>query len=121
MDVVGNEVVKSDKYKELGAFDQKELIKGIYSDVKSASKKITLEESAAQIAAGIYEQMKTLEPNELKEFVTRIKDRGLMTDRVLEFVLAYTKADASPEGLEDTVRTQMGGEKLPTFLGLSVP
>jgi len=121
MDVIGNEMVNTSEFQKLPDVGKKEILKELYSDTKSLSKKAVMEESAAQIAAGIYQQMKDLQGEELIQFVKRLENKGLLKDNIMEFILGYKKSDINPSEVTNFIQTQMGGEKTPRIFGLPVP
>jgi hypothetical protein len=121
MDVIGNEMVESEEFQKMPDFQKTKTLKEIYSDTKSLSKKAVMEESAAQIAAGIYEQMKDLEGGELLSFVEKLKNKGLLKDNIMEFIIGFRKADVSPANIKEFSQGLPGGEKTPQLFGLPVP
>lgn len=121
MDVVGNALVETPEFQKLPDVEKEKLIKELYSESKSISKKVSLEKDAAQIAAGIYQQMKDMQGDELVKFVESIKNKGLLKESIMQFILAYKKNDMDPTAVEKFIQTDLGGEPTPRLFGLPVP
>lgn len=121
MDVVGNAIVEQDFYKKMGDYDKTELLKNIYSAEKSDIKKEVIQNNAAQIAAGIYAEIKNMDMEDRRKFFDKLKNKGLMKPEIIDFVIKYMQAKPDQNKLDKTLEGLPNMELSPRIFGVQVP
>ena len=82
----------SEKYQALGDDEKLEFLKNLASEAKSEAKG----EIASDLAGIVYNEIKKADSVKRKEVVRNLKNRGLLTENILDYLLPMLESQPLP-------------------------
>ena len=92
LDKFNEKLEMSEKYNLLGDEEKLEFIKSLVSEAKKEAKG----EIASDLAGVVYNELKKSKKEERKETILKLKNRGLMTENILDYLLPMIEAQPFP-------------------------
>ena len=88
LDLFNDEIKLSQSYQAMGDEEKLELIKELVSEAKKEAKG----EVASDLAGVVYNEIKKSKPDKREEVITNLKNRGLMTENIMDYLLPMLEA-----------------------------
>ena len=93
LDQFNEKLELSDNYKNLGNEEKLELLKELVSEAKKEAKG----EIASDLAGVVYNELKKVRSVRRKEVFMKLKDRGLLTENIQDYLLPMLEAQPLPK------------------------
>ena len=89
LDQFNEKLELSEKYQGMGDDEKLELIKSLVSEAKTEAKG----EVASDLAGVVYNELKKVSKEKRKETIQNLKNRGLLTENILDYLLPMLEAE----------------------------